>query len=1593
MCHYCGAVITDSDSKKLENGSSLKLDDAGPLCLCKVCKENQEQETMKSDNKSTSEAPMLSSMPSLSSCNSDCSTVANLDIRYGQEGATGSSQEDIDYRQERMTHNLSEVVHSNDHLSGRFDESVMSISQEATHDGSGVPVNEEIEQSHSNWMDTDLWDPPEPEDPEDHMEGGMGYDDDDDDEFGDSTEWSTSSSFSRSVDEASVSYRFREEKQRAMQQVMNGKYKAFIRHLLKFVGVAATSGEDSENWVDIVSSLSWEAATFLKPVVNGKATDPEAHVKVKCIATGTRNQSQFVKGMVFKKHAAHKHMPTHCKNPKLILIQGMLGEAPISRLSSFNSMDQENDFTNHVIEMIEGCTANVILVEKTAARVIQEAILKKGMTLVLDMKLHRLERIALCTGSPILTSETLMSQKTRQCDAVYFQKIVEEHASVLDGGRRPTKTLMFIEGCPTRLGCTILLKGAHSDELKRVKVVVQCAVVMAFHLILETSFLVDQRAMFATIPFGGVPAIVSSDPRSPLEPCSPNVGQAENASDKSEQPTDSMNIYISSGAHEEASNGSNLESVEKLIMSSEPEPYNPAIFSGFSSITDSLKRVMGESFLLPSPYQSLSSYFGHGSDLSGLVPKSDSIPSTPQASDQFDVEVRGSSDEENLVHEQSVSHQSTLEALGFHETVPNYSEDTMQKKTSLDSQSILVLMSSRNALKGTMCEQSHFSHIVFYKNFDVPLGKFLQENLLNQNNLCTVCGELPEAHFYYYAHYRKQLSIQVKQLPVDKVLPGETEGKLWMWSRCSKCKSKGGPSKSTKRVLISTAARGLSFGKFLELCFSDDTLPSKSSVCGHSLFGDFLYFFGLGNMVAMFRYSEVAIYTISMPPQKLEFNSSMRQGHLIRETENVYTKGMLLFTEIAHSLKKIISECKSSNLNHPQGFLNDFSLVEEMLNEERSEFEVNIQNSLGKKGSPDFAFHRYLNLNRLLWDLLLESCIWDRRLQSLISLGVTINSGTTENVEPEPVMLKMNSNIDVGPEGSESIVENDDTKVQHDISVDENVSPQREAVVEGSIGESGGDELNLPLVTEVTEIPIMDDLSPKQLSRQGTLTNGFDYIHSDYENPQVGRVLSSGDLHLDRTIPISTGDSTLSKLFWTPFSEIRQMHIRDIQRSYFPELKSISSYTPKFLPAASDFINEEGQKLHIRLANDNFIVSDYEGELSSIVACVLALLKDLPLQADSHNEDSKGEGGGVSQPALSSRSQNKVPSNGSSDSESSISSEEYRFSSFDRLNLLDSLVPETFKRADHEGVIKSLAKGKYLVNCPYFNQFRDLRSRCCPSELHYIASLSRCINWNAKGGKSKSFFAKTLDDRFIIKEIKRTEYDSFMKFAPEYFKYINESFDMGNQTCLAKVLGIYQVTVRELKSGKEMRHDLMVMENLSFGRNIIRQYDLKGALHARYNPATSNFGEVLLDQNFVNDMNSSPLYVSNRAKRRLQRAIWNDTAFLNSINVMDYSLLVGVDAEKKELVCGIIDYLRQYTWDKQLETWVKSSLIPKNVLPTVVSPKEYKRRFRKFMSAHFLSVPDHWCMQQNLPGPWDLCGNTDCASSQKTNGEENDLSS
>jgi 1-phosphatidylinositol-3-phosphate 5-kinase len=496
--------------------------------------------------------------------------------------------------------------------------------------------------------------------------------------------------------------------------------------------------------------------------------------------------------------------------------------------------------------------------------------------------------------------------------------------------------------------------------------------------------------------------------------------------------------------------------------------------------------------------------------------------------------------------------------------------------------------------------------------------------------------------------------------------------------------------------------------------------------------------------------------------------------------------------------------------------------------------QVNIQNAVSKNGNPDQAVYKLLSLNRLLWELLLESCIWDRRLHSLLSPKYTAgDSNTAEKVMQEQVKL-LDGPAAGGNDGTETILENGNVVFDDcanlrklDTSVEANGLPIKEIPVEGPVQESsdGDDVFNTSTVAE-GETPTLGP-STNGSSGQECAVNGSVHCQSGDDNCQAVILSSSDHSQMDRTVPISTGlgnadsisdlhvskkDKSLRSLSsslensiewpWTPFSEIRQMGMKDLLKGYLKKFGSISSYTPEYIPTAYQLIIEEGSRLHIPLETDNYIVSDYDGELSSIIACALASLNDVPVPSEVLDEDNKRENGVATKSfeslhSLVRSSASTYPplsSNGSSDSDSvhstpSISLEDQRFSSFDGLNLLDSLVlPEPFNP-----VVNLLGKGKYTVACLYAKEFRDLRHRCCPSEVDYIASLSRCRNWDAKGGKSKSFFAKTLDDRFIIKEIKKTEFDSFTKFARDYFKYMNESFELGNQTCLAKVLGIYQV--------------------------------------------------------------------------------------------------------------------------------------------------------------------------------------------------------
>lgn len=100
------------------------------------------------------------------------------------------------------------------------------------------------------------------------------------------------------------------------------------------------------------------------------------------------------------------------------------------------------------------------------------------------------------------------------------------------------------------------------------------------------------------------------------------------------------------------------------------------------------------------------------------------------------------------------------------------------------------------------------------------------------------------------------------------------------------------------------------------------------------------------------------------------------------------------------------------------------------------------------------------------------------------------------------------------------------------------------------------------------------------------------------------------------------------------------------------------------------------------------------------------------------------------------------------------------------------------------------SKGKLSLDSWKAADAEDIRKE-------FARSLSRSVLWDAKGGKSGSRFSKTMDKRFILKEMSKTDVAIFENFAPNYFDYINDSLKADQPTLLAKIFGVFKVTIKK----------------------------------------------------------------------------------------------------------------------------------------------------------------------------------------------------
>ncbi|KAI9489075.1 hypothetical protein BDB00DRAFT_845107 [Zychaea mexicana] len=186
--------------------------------------------------------------------------------------------------------------------------------------------------------------------------------------------------------------------------------------------------------------------------------------------------------------------------------------------------------------------------------------------------------------------------------------------------------------------------------------------------------------------------------------------------------------------------------------------------------------------------------------------------------------------------------------------------------------------------------------------------------------------------------------------------------------------------------------------------------------------------------------------------------------------------------------------------------------------------------------------------------------------------------------------------------------------------------------------------------------------------------------------------------------------------------------------------------------------------------------------------------------------------------------------------------------------------------------------------------FRNLRKQFKIDPADYLISLTSKYILSELGspGKSGSFFYYSRDYRFIIKTIHHSEHKYLRKILPEYHDHVSTNPD----TLLCRYYGLHRV---KLPRGRKIH--FVVMGNVLPPHNDIHEmYDLKGSTFGRFLSQEeidkSKNNAVMKDLNFVK--NDKKLQLGPQKRKMFVSQLIRDVKLLVRLNIMDYSLLIGI---------------------------------------------------------------------------------------------------
>uniref|UniRef100_A0A3Q2FQR5 1-phosphatidylinositol 3-phosphate 5-kinase n=1 Tax=Cyprinodon variegatus TaxID=28743 RepID=A0A3Q2FQR5_CYPVA len=1233
-------------------------------------------------------------------------------------------------------------------------------------------------------------------------------------------------------------------------------------HMMALLQQLLYSESLSLSWRDIIVPVVRQVVQTVRPDVRNCDDDMDIRqlVHIKKIPGGRKFDSMMVNGFMCTKNIAHKKMNSYIKNPKILLLKCSI-EYLYREETKFTCIEpivlQEREFLKNYVQRIVDVRPNLVLVEKTVSRIAQDMLLEHGITLVINVKPQVLDRVSRMTQGDLVMSMDQLLTKPRlgTCHKFYMQPFTLPNE---------VKTLMFFDGCPPHLGCSIKLRGASDYELARVKDIITLMVCVAYHSQLEISFLMDEFAMPPSLPqSSSFPCLLEGSAAD--EEMEGDSMEKTAVSDNStlEGQSEEAPLLESSTKNEDAdvSVQEEAENAETRTSSpcSSPAPPPFAVSSQFFAEEE---QEMGSDTLVgTSEGETVMEESVGLEDEQRLETPTPKLFRDPLQDDtgMFVAEHVDSSDDRLKSISAVFKHELKdiilcispfitfkepflLTPVGMH--CPSRDYFPLDCLNPTNHQRLCVLFSS-SSLQSNNAPNPCVSPIVtmeFYGKNDLSLGVFLERYCFPSYQCPSIFCETPMVHHVRrFVHGNGCVQIVLKEL--DSPVPGY-QHTILNYSWCRICKQ------VTPVVPLSNDSWSMSFAKYLELRFYGHqyTRRANAEPCGHSIHKDYHQYFSYNQMVASFSYTSVRLLEICLPRPKIFIrNLGPSKANLQQDLKDFYQ-----VAQVYQAIEERLTSLKTDTFSKTR--------------------EEKMEDLFAQKDMEEAELRSWIDKLQVR----LQSCSLDspQQLQAILESLVVKKQSLCE------MLQSWNSALDSSPRNPSPVVQN---------------------------GEKDRHLCPLPS-TSSTMLP------------------------------------SPGDPGADSS---ATGPS-FSEQDSVSIPEVFDGHLLGSTDSQVKEKSTMKAILANFLPGNSynSIPVPDPDKHYLMYEHERVPIAVCEREPSSIIA--FALCKEYKTALDELSKASTAAGDDV--PAESRvRSSPARPSD-------SLSSQQSRSSTDGEPLDADSADKQKKQTVNPHIELFSDANAKFYCRIYYAQEFHRMRDEIMESsEEDFVRSLSHCVNWQARGGKSGAVFYAT-EDRFILKQMPRLEVQSFLDFAPHYFTYITGAVQQKRPTALAKILGVYRIGYKNSQNNTEKKLDLLVMENLFYGRKMAQVFDLKGSLRNR-NVKTDSGKEscevVLLDENLLKLIHDNPLYIRSHCKAILKAAIHSDAYFLSSHLIIDYSLLVGRDDATDQLVVGIIgkvggvetlccdseawclegggpllsppDYIRTFTWDKKLEMVVKST--------------------------------------------------------------------